>query len=60
MVHFVIHHNTKGHEFYLSRHGQSEYNAIGRIGGDSGGWMDGWGHWLVVWLVSFFLSFFPC
>lgn len=36
MVHFVINHNTKGHEFYLSRHGQSEYNAIGRIGGDSG------------------------
>uniref|UniRef100_I2CQU3 6-phosphofructo-2-kinase / fructose-2,6-bisphosphatase n=1 Tax=Nannochloropsis gaditana (strain CCMP526) TaxID=1093141 RepID=I2CQU3_NANGC len=36
MVHFVINHNTSAHEFYLSRHGQSEYNAIGRIGGDSG------------------------
>ncbi|GAB5037381.1 6-phosphofructo-2-kinase fructose-bisphosphatase-like [Nannochloropsis oceanica] len=36
MVHFVVNHNTSAHEFYLSRHGQSEYNAIGRIGGDSG------------------------
>jgi broad specificity phosphatase PhoE len=24
------------HDFYLTRHGQSEYNAVGRIGGDSG------------------------
>lgn len=27
---------TTSHAFYLSRHGQSEYNALGRIGGDSG------------------------
>ena len=27
---------TTSHSFYLSRHGQSEYNDLGRIGGDSG------------------------
>lgn len=27
---------TTSHAFYLSRHGQSEYNDLGRIGGDSG------------------------
>jgi broad specificity phosphatase PhoE len=50
--HFVIHHvkgylfqkvanfimnlRTTSHAFYLTRHGQSEYNDLGRIGGDSG------------------------
>ena len=29
-------HWTKDKKLYLSRHGQSEYNATGRIGGDSG------------------------
>lgn len=27
---------TTSHSFFLSRHGQSEYNDMGRIGGDSG------------------------
>lgn len=27
--------------FYMSRHGQSEYNLVGRIGGDSGLTKDG-------------------
>eukprot|EP00596_Hydrurales_sp_CCMP1899_P002298 CAMPEP_0119035422 /NCGR_PEP_ID=MMETSP1177-20130426/2404_1 /TAXON_ID=2985 /ORGANISM="Ochromonas sp, Strain CCMP1899" /LENGTH=503 /DNA_ID=CAMNT_0006993635 /DNA_START=129 /DNA_END=1640 /DNA_ORIENTATION=- len=36
VVHFIMNLRTSSHAFYLSRHGQSEYNAIGRIGGDSG------------------------
>lgn len=36
VIHFIINLRTMGHAFFLSRHGQSEYNAIGRIGGDSG------------------------
>ena len=36
VVHFIMNLRTTAHAFYLSRHGQSEYNAIGRIGGDSG------------------------
>jgi Histidine phosphatase superfamily (branch 1) len=36
IVHFIMNMRTTSHAFYLSRHGQSEYNAIGRIGGDSG------------------------
>jgi len=36
IVHFIINLRTTTHSFYLSRHGQSEYNAVGRIGGDSG------------------------
>ena len=36
VVHFIINIGIVGHDFFLSRHGQSEYNAQGRIGGDSG------------------------
>lgn len=36
VVQFIMNMRTTSHAFYLSRHGQSEYNAIGRIGGDSG------------------------
>jgi len=36
VAHFIMNLRTEPHIFYLSRHGQSEYNAIGRIGGDSG------------------------
>uniref|UniRef100_A0A7S3JY63 6-phosphofructo-2-kinase domain-containing protein n=2 Tax=Aureoumbra lagunensis TaxID=44058 RepID=A0A7S3JY63_9STRA len=36
IVQFVSHLHTKNHVFYLCRHGQSEYNVKGKIGGDSG------------------------
>jgi len=36
VVHFIMNLRNSSHAFFLSRHGQSEYNAIGRIGGDSG------------------------
>ena len=36
VVHFVISMRTEYHDFFLTRHGQSEYNSMGRIGGDSG------------------------
>lgn len=36
IVHFIMNLRTTKHAFYLSRHGQSEYNEVGRIGGDSG------------------------
>jgi broad specificity phosphatase PhoE len=36
VVHFIMNIRTSRKAFYLSRHGQSEYNSIGRIGGDSG------------------------
>ena len=36
VVNFIMNLRTTSHSFYLSRHGQSEYNDLGRIGGDSG------------------------
>ncbi len=36
VVNFIMNLRSTSHAFYLSRHGQSEYNAVGRIGGDSG------------------------
>ena len=36
IAHFIMNLRTEPHQFFLSRHGQSEYNAVGRIGGDSG------------------------
>jgi broad specificity phosphatase PhoE len=36
VVNFIMNLRTTSHAFYLSRHGQSEYNNLGRIGGDSG------------------------
>lgn len=36
IVHFIVSLRITSHSFYLTRHGQSEYNAVGRIGGDSG------------------------
>jgi broad specificity phosphatase PhoE len=36
VVNFIMNLRTTSHTFYLSRHGQSEYNDLGRIGGDSG------------------------
>jgi len=36
VVHFIINLRTTPHKFFFSRHGQSQYNAVGRIGGDSG------------------------
>lgn len=35
VVHFVMNLHTLPRTFYLSRHGQSEYNLLGKIGGDS-------------------------
>eukprot|EP01033_Poteriospumella_lacustris_P007119 gene7119-5122_t len=36
VVNFIMNMRTTSHAFYLTRHGQSEYNDLGRIGGDSG------------------------
>jgi broad specificity phosphatase PhoE len=36
VVHFVMNLHTMPRTFYLTRHGQSEYNLLGKIGGDSG------------------------
>ncbi len=36
VVHFIMNLHTLPRTFYLTRHGQSEYNLIGKIGGDSG------------------------
>ncbi|KAL7443319.1 hypothetical protein ACHAXM_008862 [Skeletonema potamos] len=36
VVHFVMNLHCHPRVFYLSRHGQSEYNLLGKIGGDSG------------------------
>lgn len=36
VVHFVMNLHTLPRTFYLTRHGQSEYNVLGKIGGDSG------------------------
>lgn len=35
IVHFLMNLHTLPRTFYLSRHGQSEYNVLGKIGGDS-------------------------
>jgi broad specificity phosphatase PhoE len=36
VINFIMNLRTTSHSFYLTRHGQSEYNVVGRIGGDSG------------------------
>lgn len=36
VVHFCMNLHTLPRTFYLTRHGQSEYNVLGKIGGDSG------------------------
>ena len=36
VVHFVMNLHTLPRNFFLTRHGQSEYNLLGKIGGDSG------------------------
>jgi len=36
VAHFVMNLHTLPRTIYLSRHGQSEYNLLGKIGGDSG------------------------
>mmetsp|Transcript_5548 Transcript_5548/g.7097 ORF Transcript_5548/g.7097 Transcript_5548/m.7097 type:complete len:482 (+) Transcript_5548:296-1741(+) len=36
VVHFTMNLHTMPRTFYLTRHGQSEYNLVGKIGGDSG------------------------
>lgn len=36
VVHFTMNLHTMPRTFYLTRHGQSEYNLYGKIGGDSG------------------------
>ena len=36
VVQFVMNLHTLPRVFYLSRHGQSEYNLLGKIGGDAG------------------------
>eukprot|EP00587_Corethron_hystrix_P006196 CAMPEP_0113305732 /NCGR_PEP_ID=MMETSP0010_2-20120614/5249_1 /TAXON_ID=216773 ORGANISM="Corethron hystrix, Strain 308" /NCGR_SAMPLE_ID=MMETSP0010_2 /ASSEMBLY_ACC=CAM_ASM_000155 /LENGTH=523 /DNA_ID=CAMNT_0000160225 /DNA_START=151 /DNA_END=1722 /DNA_ORIENTATION=+ /assembly_acc=CAM_ASM_000155 len=36
VTHFVMNLHTLPRTIYLSRHGQSEYNVLGKIGGDSG------------------------
>jgi len=35
IVHFAMNLHTLPRNFYLTRHGESEYNALGKIGGDS-------------------------
>lgn len=35
VVHFIMNLHTLPRTFYLTRHGQSEYNVLGKIGGDS-------------------------
>lgn len=35
VTHFVMNLHTLSRTFYLTRHGQSEYNLLGKIGGDS-------------------------
>ena len=34
VVNFIMNLRTNFRPFYLTRHGQSEYNEVGRIGGD--------------------------
>lgn len=41
ITNFIMNLRTDSHTFYMSRHGQSEYNDLGRIGGDSGLTMHG-------------------
>ena len=36
VVHFIMNLHTSKRTFYLTRHGQSEYNLLGKIGGDAG------------------------
>jgi len=36
VVHFVMNLHTLPRTFYMTRHGQSEYNVLGKIGGDAG------------------------
>mmetsp|Transcript_6165 Transcript_6165/g.11677 ORF Transcript_6165/g.11677 Transcript_6165/m.11677 type:complete len:512 (+) Transcript_6165:348-1883(+) len=36
VVHFIMNLHTLPRTFYFTRHGQSEYNLLGKIGGDSG------------------------
>lgn len=36
VVHFLMNLHTAPRTFYLTRHGQSHYNWLGKIGGDSG------------------------
>jgi len=36
VVHFIMNLHTMPRTFYLTRHGQSGYNLLGKIGGDSG------------------------
>jgi broad specificity phosphatase PhoE len=36
VVHYVMNLHTLPRTFFLTRHGQSEYNLLGKIGGDSG------------------------
>ena len=36
VVNFIMNLQTTFRPFYLTRHGQSEYNEVGKIGGDSG------------------------
>ncbi len=36
IIQFVMNIHFRPQTFYMSRHGQSEYNVLGKIGGDSG------------------------
>jgi len=36
VVNFIMNLHTLPRRFYMTRHGQSEYNTLGKIGGDSG------------------------
>ena len=36
VVHFIMNLHPSKRTFYLTRHGQSEYNLLGKIGGDAG------------------------
>lgn len=36
VVHYIMNLHTMPRTFYMTRHGQSEYNVLGKIGGDSG------------------------
>ena len=36
ITHFLMHLHTMPRSLYMSRHGQSEYNVLGKVGGNSG------------------------
>jgi len=58
IVNFLMNLHTIPRPIYLSRHGQSQYNALGKIGGDSGLTTEGteYAKKLAIWLESHVLT----